>query len=366
MTDANLAHGAESAERSLADVSTDGFGQLQAVFGYGRESIRALRTVQSCCEGSSVSAQPVSARADLLRVFDRCLVALEEASRTDIRAAAGALEQSSHATYAVSTFLREFSGLVGASPRPLGPMLEVGLVEPLAPPVPGGITDPDQLRRIAEQIIEILRRYGHLVEDPEIDRMIDELERWLNDPETRRLTGAGFLAAFRRLLGPILRRLSGVLSPARMAALLEEIGALIRGAVALAGDLAIVLIDLLYFVLLIAAALGIGMAIGYGIGSITVGGQTIHDWIADFFYGIYDWFTDATDCEKIYDAWLQSQADARGLEASGATTDSQLSSLFKSIALLDRYMKKCVSDDRRHTYEQARIHLLDKIRNLLH
>lgn len=120
----------------------------------------------------------------------------------------------------------------------------------------------------------------------------------------------------------------------------------------------------LWIVLACLAAAGLGALIGWLIGQIKIGDQTIHDHLADFFYWLF-WSAPAS-CTATWQAYLQAKQRRRDYEASGTTLDKDVMVplLTQEIAFLSSYVKTCAPGQR--PFEQELERLQAKLQPLLH
>jgi len=91
----------------------------------------------------------------------------------------------------------------------------------------------------------------------------------------------------------------------------------------------------LWVVLAILLALGLGMLIGYLLGKIKIGDQTIHEWLGDFFYWLI--WAPASGCDETYTEYVRWRSLRRQAEAS-EQNEVAVALVIQEIAALRRYI----------------------------
>jgi hypothetical protein len=156
--------------------------------------------------------------------------------------------------------------------------------------------------------------------------------------------GAMTLRELVAFLRPFLREILSVLRPLVGANEWKALGqAIIRVITPMAEYLGASAggVPLLWAILACIAAAGLGMLVGWLIGNVKIGDQTIHEHLADFFYWLF--WAPAAACEKLWEAYLKAKERRRQYQNSGSTLDKSvmIPLLAEETAILSAYVDKC-------------------------
>jgi hypothetical protein len=211
---------------------------------------------------------------------------------------------------------------------------------------------PDDVKRLFERLIEILKQIEQEAEDPKVKEQIRAMIAALTGYLARLAQGAKIyfhdlwrwlVENFLARLGPILRTLgragvrfaTGIASAiwAWLEAIGVSLGAEAGGAAVAAGGA---------FIAGIIAALIGGYIAGKWIGSIKVDDKKIDDWLTD---GIFLYYLDDPDgCDDLWEEYIRARAAREAYESSGPTLDKSIvvPLIAAEIRILTKYLKgKC-------------------------
>jgi len=227
---------------------------------------------------------------------------------------------------------------------------------------------PEDAARILTQLIELLEQAlaraaganGNLARAREL---LEFLRRYRDAVLAGSAVTISELAAFLRpFFAELLGILRGSLSPA---AWRELVHGLVRFCTLLAeylgGTGCAAPVAFFWYIIALAAAAGLGWALGRLIGKIRIGGKSVDEHVQDFFYWLF--YAPPQGCDEAYEEYMKALERFRQLDASGAAKEAKIASLSQAIYMLQIFIDlKCLDDMR--AFELMRDSLLDKLRAL--
>jgi hypothetical protein len=236
---------------------------------------------------------------------------------------------------------------------------------------PGGQVPipPDEAARILRELLRILedavRRAGsgngNLARAREL---LEFLRRYIAAVAGGGAVTLSELAAFLR---PFLAELLGILRgffgrEAWMAlgrAIVQAITGLAQG---LGGTACAAPVAFVWYIVAVLAAAGLGFLIGRLIGGINIGGKTVDEYVAGFFYWLF--YAPPDGCVEALDGYLKALERSRQLEAAGAAKEAVIAALSEAVSMLSIYIQLKCEDDLSGLQNQLDF-LLQKLKRLV-
>ena len=211
----------------------------------------------------------------------------------------------------------------------------------------------EEIIKLLQALIEELEEAANASRNREAQRLVRNLKKLI-----RILRAAGSRISLTRVLGMLRQILPRLLTILRSSLTAQRFHLVLRAILNFARGVAGLMPGgaaggtgaaggsaagtALWYIFLILAAFGLGCLIGWLIGNIQIGDQTIHEWLGDCFYWLL--FAPSKDCTEAYALFQEGWSRVRNARRDG-NTDAEAAGLAIAILGLREYLEQECEED---------------------